>query len=206
MNRAAVRKYWNNGTYDTSLHCMSTRYILPRDGRTRSALRRPGSTTTANGVCPTPTGDSCPAEDRARAIRNLNRRTHSSRGPGAAALTGPALEGRSPKSSCGAIIASRAPGEAAASGSARCRAIAAPCSFDPAHRLASSDLTGTCRVHPFLDALRCCDLAGLARALNGRLPSPLPMNRFRPNLVLDGLEPTAKTRPRVSRRPPLART
>jgi uncharacterized protein YcbX len=64
--------------------------------------------------------------------------------------------------------------------------------FDPAHRRASDptwtgDVPGYTR---FSDgfALLVISQASLAD-LNGRLPAPLPMNRFRPNLVLDGLEP-----------------
>jgi uncharacterized protein len=38
-----------------------------------------------------------------------------------------------------------------------------------------------------------CNRASLA-ALNGRMPQALPMSRFRPNLVLDGLEPFAEDR------------
>lgn len=36
--------------------------------------------------------------------------------------------------------------------------------------------------------LLLCNRASLAE-LNARMPEPIPMNRFRPNLVLDGLEP-----------------
>ena len=64
--------------------------------------------------------------------------------------------------------------------------------FDPAaRRLSSRDWTG-----PIEAPTRFPDgypLLVLSRAsledLNARLPEPLPMNRFRPNLVLDGLPP-----------------
>jgi uncharacterized protein YcbX len=64
--------------------------------------------------------------------------------------------------------------------------------FDPAHRrLSDPDFTGrTPGYSRFADgyALLVLSLASLAD-LNARLPAPLPMNRFRPNLVLDGVEP-----------------
>jgi len=64
--------------------------------------------------------------------------------------------------------------------------------FDPAHRR-PSDATWTAGVDAvsrFSDgfALLAISLESLAD-LNARLPAPLPMNRFRPNLVLDGLPP-----------------
>jgi uncharacterized protein YcbX len=64
--------------------------------------------------------------------------------------------------------------------------------FDPAHRR-SSDAAwtgGVDAVSRFSDgfALLAISLASLAD-LNARLQAPLPMNRFRPNLVLDGLPP-----------------
>ena len=46
--------------------------------------------------------------------------------------------------------------------------------------------------------LLICSSASL-EALNARLPLPVPMERFRPNLVLDGLEPFAEDRIRVVR-------
>ena len=64
--------------------------------------------------------------------------------------------------------------------------------FDPAHRRPSDTAwTGAVdAVSRFADgfALLAISLASLAD-LNTRLPAPLPMNRFRPNLVLDGLPP-----------------
>lgn len=64
--------------------------------------------------------------------------------------------------------------------------------FDPAHRRVSDpDFTGrTPGYSRFADAyaLLVLSLASLAD-LNTRLPAALPMNRFRPNVVLDGLEP-----------------
>ena len=64
--------------------------------------------------------------------------------------------------------------------------------FDPAHRrLSDAAWTGGVdAVSRFSDgfALLAISLSSLAD-LNARLPAPLPMNRFRPNLVLDGLPP-----------------
>lgn len=64
--------------------------------------------------------------------------------------------------------------------------------FDPAHRRPSDAAWtgGVDAVSQFSDGfpLLAISLASLAD-LNARLPSPLPMNRFRPNLVLDGLPP-----------------
>jgi uncharacterized protein len=64
--------------------------------------------------------------------------------------------------------------------------------FDPAHRRPSDAAWtgGVDAVSRFSDgfALLAISLASLAD-LNARLPAPLPMNRFRPNLVLDGLAP-----------------
>lgn len=64
--------------------------------------------------------------------------------------------------------------------------------FDPAHRrLSDRTFTGSTPGYSrFADgyALLVVSLASLAD-LNGRLPAPLPMNRFRPNLVIDGVEP-----------------
>jgi hypothetical protein len=64
--------------------------------------------------------------------------------------------------------------------------------FDPAHRRVSDRaFTGrTPGYSRFADAysLLVVSLASLAD-LNTRLPAPLPMNRFRPNVVLDGVEP-----------------
>lgn len=63
--------------------------------------------------------------------------------------------------------------------------------FDPAHRrLSDRAFTGaTPGYSRFADgyAVLVLSLASL-EDLNRRLPAPLPMNRFRPNLVLDGLE------------------
>ncbi|MGH8309529.1 MAG: MOSC domain-containing protein, partial [Steroidobacteraceae bacterium] len=39
--------------------------------------------------------------------------------------------------------------------------------------------------------LLVCNRASLTE-LNARMPEPIPMNRFRPNFVLDGLEPFAE--------------
>jgi hypothetical protein len=64
--------------------------------------------------------------------------------------------------------------------------------FDPAHRRPSDAAWtgGVDAVSRFSDgfALLAISLASLAD-LNARLAAPLPMNRFRPNLVLDGLPP-----------------
>ena len=63
--------------------------------------------------------------------------------------------------------------------------------FDPAHRrLSDRAFTGRLNGYSrFADAyaLLVVSLASL-EDLNSRLPAPLPMNRFRPNVVLDGLE------------------
>jgi uncharacterized protein YcbX len=62
--------------------------------------------------------------------------------------------------------------------------------FDPAHRrLSDREFTGSTKGYSsFADgyALLVVSRASLAD-LNSRLPAPLPMNRFRPNVVLDGL-------------------
>jgi hypothetical protein len=64
--------------------------------------------------------------------------------------------------------------------------------FNPHHqRRSDKAFTGETPAYSrFADAyaLLTLSLASLAD-LNKRLPAPLPMNRFRPNLVLDGLEP-----------------
>jgi len=64
--------------------------------------------------------------------------------------------------------------------------------FDPAHRrLSDPHWTGdTSALTRFSDgyALLAISRASLAD-LNARLPAPLPVERFRPNLVLDGLPP-----------------
>jgi len=64
--------------------------------------------------------------------------------------------------------------------------------FDPAHRRVSDpDFTGrTPGYSRFADAyaLLVLSLASLAD-LNTRLSAALPMNRFRPNVVLEGIEP-----------------
>ncbi len=64
--------------------------------------------------------------------------------------------------------------------------------FDPVHRRLSDAAwtRGVDAVSRFSDgfALLAISLASLAD-LNGRLSAPLPMNRFRPNIVLDGLPP-----------------
>ena len=64
--------------------------------------------------------------------------------------------------------------------------------FDAAHHRQSDPAwTGTTRAYAkFADgfAMLAISTASLAD-LNARLPQPLPMNRFRPNLVLDGLPP-----------------
>ena len=63
--------------------------------------------------------------------------------------------------------------------------------FDPQHRRQSDpEFTGaTPGYSRFADAyaLLVVSLASLAD-LNARLPAPLPMNRFRPNVVIDGVE------------------
>jgi len=69
--------------------------------------------------------------------------------------------------------------------------------FDPSQpRYSDTTWTGDVRA-----ATRFTDgyaLLAISRAsfddLNARLPEPLPMDRFRPNLVLDGLEPYAEDR------------
>jgi uncharacterized protein YcbX len=67
--------------------------------------------------------------------------------------------------------------------------------FDPrSRRRSDSNWTGDADAYSrFADgfALLAISLASLAD-LNARLERPLPMNRFRPNLVLDGLEPYAE--------------
>lgn len=67
--------------------------------------------------------------------------------------------------------------------------------FDPgSRRLSDPQWTGGTEAYSrFADgfALLAISLASLAD-LNARLAQPLPMNRFRPNLVLDGLEPYAE--------------
>jgi hypothetical protein len=69
--------------------------------------------------------------------------------------------------------------------------------FDPSHRRASdAEWTGEVEaLNRFSDGF---PLLAISRAsledLNARLPEPLPMNRFRPNLVLDGLEPYGEDR------------
>lgn len=64
--------------------------------------------------------------------------------------------------------------------------------FDPAQRRASDPAwtDGLAALNHFSDgfALLAISLASLAD-LNARLATPLPMDRFRPNLVLDGLPP-----------------
>ncbi len=64
--------------------------------------------------------------------------------------------------------------------------------FDPAHRRwSATQWTGPYRAETrFGDgfALLALSTASLAE-LNARLPAPLPMNRFRPNLVLEQLQP-----------------
>jgi uncharacterized protein YcbX len=67
--------------------------------------------------------------------------------------------------------------------------------FDPrGRRRSDANWTGDVEAYSrFADgfALLAISLASLAD-LNARLERPLPMNRFRPNLVLDGLEPYAE--------------
>jgi len=69
--------------------------------------------------------------------------------------------------------------------------------FDPAgRRLSESEWTGSVEApNRFSDgfALLAISRASLAD-LNARLPAPLPVNRFRPNLVLDGLPPYGEDR------------
>lgn len=63
--------------------------------------------------------------------------------------------------------------------------------FDPAHRRASSrDWTGEVEaLNQFSDGYPILAISNASLAdLNRRLTQPLPMNRFRPNIVLDGLE------------------
>lgn len=64
--------------------------------------------------------------------------------------------------------------------------------FDPEQRrLASPDWTqGIEAPTQFSDEFQFLVISQASLDdLNGRLPNPLPMNRFRPNLVVDGLEP-----------------
>lgn len=63
--------------------------------------------------------------------------------------------------------------------------------FDPVHRrLSTPEWTGGLAAHTqFADAFAVLALSSASLdELNSRLTSPLPMNRFRPNIVLDGLE------------------
>jgi len=64
--------------------------------------------------------------------------------------------------------------------------------FDPSHRR-PSDPAWTGRLEAFARFSDGFALLAISRAsladLNARLAAPLPMNRFRPNLVLDGLPP-----------------
>jgi uncharacterized protein YcbX len=64
--------------------------------------------------------------------------------------------------------------------------------FDPAHRRAS-DVAWTGGIEALNRFSDGFPLLAISRAsledLNSRLPAPLPMDRFRPNLVLDGLPP-----------------
>ena len=79
--------------------------------------------------------------------------------------------------------------------------------FDPVHRrLSDREFTGgTPGYSRFADAyaLLVVSLASLAD-LNARLPAPLPMNRFRPNVVLDGVEPYGEDAIHELRTGPLA--
>jgi uncharacterized protein YcbX len=64
--------------------------------------------------------------------------------------------------------------------------------FDPAHRrLSSREWTGTFEAeNRFSDGYPLLAIASASlHDLNGRLEQALPMNRFRPNIVLDGLQP-----------------
>lgn len=64
--------------------------------------------------------------------------------------------------------------------------------FNPEHqRLSNPDWTqGIEAVTQFSDDFQFLAISqGSLDDLNSRLPNPLPMNRFRPNLVVDGLEP-----------------
>lgn len=68
--------------------------------------------------------------------------------------------------------------------------------FDPAHRrLCNADYAGTSGAHTaFADGypllvVNEASLADLNRRLEAKRASALPMNRFRPNIVLTGLEP-----------------
>lgn len=64
--------------------------------------------------------------------------------------------------------------------------------FDTAQRrLSNQEWTGEIQAqNEFSDGYPILAISNASLAdLNGRLPQPLPMNRFRPNLVLDGLQP-----------------
>lgn len=64
--------------------------------------------------------------------------------------------------------------------------------FDPArHRYSDAEWTGEMRAQTrFSDGYALLALSDASLAdLNSRLPQPLPMERFRPSLVLDGLPP-----------------
>jgi hypothetical protein len=64
--------------------------------------------------------------------------------------------------------------------------------FDPQHRrLSSSSWTGSLEAeNRFSDGFPLLVISRASLAdLNSRLPKPLPMNRFRPNIVLDGIGP-----------------
>ena len=69
--------------------------------------------------------------------------------------------------------------------------------FDPAHkRLSSPEWTGEVEASSqFPDAFAWLVISQSSLDdLNGRLPNALPMNRFRPNIVLEGTEPYAEDR------------
>jgi uncharacterized protein YcbX len=69
--------------------------------------------------------------------------------------------------------------------------------FDPTHqRLSSAEWTGEVEsTSQFADAFAWLLISQSSLdELNGRLPNALPMNRFRPNIVLDGAEPFAEDR------------
>jgi uncharacterized protein YcbX len=108
--------------------------------------------------------------------------------------SGPSRDVRVWKDSCMGLDQ----GEAAADWAAEIlgepvRIVRAP---DPPARIANPEYAGPGRspiAFPDGYPVLICNRASLDE-LNGRLPEPLPMDRFRPNLVLEGLPPFAEDR------------